>query len=382
MKVLLLAGEASGDRMAAGVVRALKALHPGVEVRAMGGAALRAAGAELVVDSTRLAVVGISEVIGVLPELLRARAALHREIEAWRPDVLVPVDYPDFNVRIAAWAKARGVPVAWLVSPQVWAWRPGRVAGFARAVSRMLVLFGFETETWRRAGVPVEHVGHPLLDLPPSPSRQDARRALSLPADARVLAVLPGSRRSELARTWPVFAAAAGELSRTRKDLRVVVPVAPGLDASLLPASLAAPAQPLLVPGGMELAVAACDAALVASGTATLETALVPRPLVVGYRVSSATMALSRWLADPEFLRRGIYCLPNLVLSRAVVPELYQERFETGAVVRELAPLLDDAARREAFERELLSLRAALGGPGAFERIARAILATARRAPQ
>lgn len=377
MKVLLLCGEPSGDRMGAGIARALRRLVPGVEIRAMGSRSLQEAGVPLVVDATRLAVVGISEVLAMLPELLRARARLRREIAEWRPDVLVPVDYPDFNVRIARWAKDRGTRVAWIVSPQVWAWRPGRVASFARAVSRMVVLFPFEVDTWRRAAVDVELAGHPLLDMPEPPSREQARRALGIEPDARAIALLPGSRRRELLRTWPVMAGAASRLA-ARAPLSVVVPRAPGLDAALLDERLAAPARVTITEGRMHDAVAACDVAAVASGTATLETALVPRAMVVGYRVSAATMALSRWLADAEFLARGTYCLPNLVLGRAVVPELYQERFTVDAVEAALAPLLDDAAARHAMERELLALRPALGGPGALDRMAASIADVAR----
>ena len=375
MKVLFLAGEASGDRMAANVLRALRRLRPDVEASAMGGAALREAGARLVVDSTHLAVVGISEVVRVLPELLRARSALRRELAQRRPDVVVPVDYPDFNVRIALHARSLGVPVAWLVSPQVWAWRGGRVPLFARAVSRMLVLFPFELEPWRRAGVPAEHVGHPLLDLPAPPSREEARDALGLPADARVLALLPGSRRSEIARTWPVFAEAAARLAATRPDLRCAVPLAPGIGEALLPWRAGAPL--LRVRAGMTAVTAACDAALVASGTATLETALVPRALVVGYRVSGLTMALSHLHAAKGFVERGLFSLPNLVLGRRVVPELYQDRFDAAAAEAAIAPLLDDPAARAAMVAELAELRPALGGPGAHERVALAVIATA-----
>lgn len=363
--------------MAARVARCLRALKPGVEIRAMGGAQLASEGVELIVDSTRLAVMGIAEVAGVLPALLRARRVLRRAIEDWRPDVLVPIDYPDFNIRLAAWARRRGIPVAWVVSPQVWAWRPTRVRQYSRAVSRMLVLLPFEAGTWRAADVPVQDVGHPLLDLPPAPDRATARALLGLPRDGRVLALLPGSRRSEISRTWPVFAETAARLARGRPDLRMVLPVAPGLDASLFAPGTLPPELLQFAEGGMDLATAACDVALVASGTATLETALVPRPLIVGYRVARSTMAIGRWLADPEFLSRGTYCLPNLVLGRAIVPEFYQERFTPELLAAEAARLLDDQDARLALESELLELRSALGGPGAHARIAQAIVEVA-----
>lgn len=376
MRVLLLAGEPSGDRLGASVAGALRRLSPGVELAAMGGAALREAGVPLVVDSTALSVVGLTEILGHLPEFLRARTTLRREIADRPPDVLVPIDFPDFNIRIAAWARARGVPVAWLVGPQVWAWRPERVPAFARAVSRMLVLFPFELDIWRRAGVDVEHVGHPMAELPETP-RDVARTALRVPRDAEaVVALLPGSRRKEIRQIWPILAAAAHRLALRRPALSFLVPLAPGIPQADL--GEPAPARTQFVGGRASDVVAACDVAAVASGTATLETALAGRPLVVGYRVGRITMALSRLAADPNFLARGLFALPNLVLGRSVVPELYQERFTADAIAAELARLLDDEDARAGLARELSSLRQALGGPGASERIARAILKTAR----
>jgi lipid-A-disaccharide synthase len=373
--VLLLAGEPSGDRWAARIAGALREHAPGVELMAMGGQALRRAGVDLVVDSTPLAVVGLTEVLSHLGPLWRAQRDLRRLVVAWRPDVVVPVDYPDFNLRQAAWARARGVRVEYFISPQVWAWRPGRVPAIGRAVSRMLVVFPFEVETYRRAGIPVEHVGHPLLDVEPPPSGEAARARLGLPSEARVLALLPGSRRKEVRHVWPTFLAAARRLRRERADLRVVVPLAPGLRERDLAA--AAPwegATVDVITGAAGDVLAACDVAAVASGTATLETALVPRPLVVGYRVGATTMALSRRLADRDFLARGLFALPNLVLGRRVVPELYQESFTPESVAAELSGLLDDPAARRAQLAELSLLPSLLGGPGCFARTARAIL--------
>jgi lipid-A-disaccharide synthase len=381
VKVLLLAGEPSGDRLAAGVARAIRELRPGAAIRAMGGAASRGAGAEIVVDSTPLAVMGLTEVVTHLPALMRARRALVRELRESPPDVLVAVDYPEFNLGLATVAREAGIPVAWIVSPQVWAWRPHRVTRYARAVSRMLVLFPFEVETWRRAGVPVSHVGHPLLDLmDDAPERGAARAALGLPPGGRVLALLPGSRRKEIAQHWDVMARTAAGLCATRPDLRVVVALAAGRDESALDLAPFASSgtKPLVVRAeagsGAGLVLAACDVAAVASGTATLEAALVPRPLVACYQVGRLTMALGRRLADRGFLARGLYALPNLVLGREVVPELYQERLTQPALAAALAKLLDDERERARVTAELAELRPALGGPGACARAARSIV--------
>lgn len=380
MRILLLAGEPSGDRHAAAVARALRRLEPSVELVAMGSDELAAAGAELVVDSSELAVVGLTEVLGSLGALLAARRTLREEIDRRPPSVVVPVDYPDFNLRIARHARRRGVPVAYFVSPQVWAWRSGRVPSIGRAVSRMLTVFPFESEVYERHGVPVEHVGHPLLDeAEPVPSRDTARRRLGIGLEERVVALLPGSRRKEVHHVWPVLVDAARRLVERKGELRFVVPLAPGLRSELL--EEVAPSRALdmlVVASGFDDVVAACDVAAVASGTATLQVALAGRPLVVGYRVSALTYALSRRLADAAFLERGLFSLPNLVLGRRVVPELYQHRFRGDEVAAELARLLDSETARALQRKGLASLRDALGGPGCAERVARAALSLAR----
>lgn len=380
MRVLLLAGEPSGDRYAAGIGRALKKIEPSVELKAMGAAAQRAAGTELVVDATRLAVMGLTEVLSRLPELFAARRELRRLLDEWRPDVVVPVDYPEFNLRVAADARARGIPVAWFISPQAWAWRPGRVPGIGRRVSKMLVVFPFEVELYERHGIPVEHVGHPLMDFHSEPPPRDAaRRELGLPREGELVALLPGSRLTELRRTWPVLAGTARLLARRRPGIRFVVPLAPGLESSqLLAIDEGRGFESSVQPEAFVPALAAADTAIVASGTATLEAALLGRAFAVGYRVSRTTFTLGRRLADRGFLARGLFALPNLVLGEEVVPELYQERFVPERVAAELESLLDDDERRAHVESRLAELPEKLGGPGTLERVARAVVATAR----
>jgi lipid-A-disaccharide synthase len=379
VRVLLLAGEPSGDRYAAGIARAVADLRPDAEVRAMGGGALRQAGVELVVDSTELAVMGLTEVLSHLPQLLRARRELRACLDEWKPDVVVPVDYPEFNLRIAGDARKRGIPVAWFISPQVWAWRPGRVPGIGERISKMLVIFDFETALYEKHGIPVEHVGHPLMDfLAPPPSAEAARKELGLPLGGEVVALLPGSRLSELRRTWPVLAAAARRLAGQRPGLSFVVPLAPGLDERHLREIDAAEGLALsLRPEALVPALAAADASAIASGTATLEAGLLGHPFLVGYRVSGLTMALSRFLAEPDFLARGLVALPNLVLGEQVVPELLQESFTPEAVAEELGSLLGDPARRARMEARLAELPERLGGAGTLERVARAALEVA-----
>lgn len=341
----------------------------------MGGPRLAAEGAELVVDSTPLAVVGLTEVLGRLPSLFRAKWALQASIREWRPDVLLAVDYPDFNLRLTRWARGLNVPVAYFVSPQVWAWRPGRITGIGRSISRMLVIFPFETAPYSAASIPVEHVGHPLMDEPVTgPTRDEARSALGLSPDVSVIAILPGSRVSEWKRTWSIMLATCRRLAAER-DARFLVPLPPGRQAEEL-RSVEDPGDlPLqFVDDGTHPVLAACDVALVASGTATLETALLPRPLVVGYRVSRLTDWLGSRLIDRDFGAAGRFALPNLVLADDVVPELYQDDFSPERLASELGRLLDDPEARERQLRALRRLPEKLGGPGTFERVARACL--------
>ncbi len=380
MRILLLAGEPSGDRYAAGIAEAIARELPTAEFKAMGASSVQAAGAELVVDSTQLAVMGLTEVLAHLPQLLRARRDLRACLDDWKPDVVVPVDYPEFNLRIAADARKRDIPVAWFISPQAWAWRPGRVPGIGRRVSRMLVIFPFEVALYEKHGIPVQHVGHPLMDfIAPAPSKEAARQALGLPPEGEIVALLPGSRVSEIRRTWPVLVGAARLLAEKRPGVSFFVPLAPGLEEQQLRTVDAAEGLSLSMRADAFVpALSAADTSAIASGTATLEAGLLGRPFLVGYRVSPLTMRLGKHLADPDFLKRGLVSLPNLVLDEEVVPELLQDRFTPETVSAELESLLGDEQRREVIEAKLAELPERLGGPGTLDRVARAVIETAR----
>jgi lipid-A-disaccharide synthase len=376
VRVLLLAGEPSGDRYAAGIARALREKVPGADIRGMGGQLSREAGVSLIVDSTELAVVGLTEVLSKLPALLRARFRLRQAIERWRPDVVIPVDYPEFNLKIAGFAKEQGSRVAWFISPQAWAWRSGRVPGIGRRISKMLVIFPFECALYEQHGIPVEHVGHPLMDFRDElPTRGTARAAFGIGDDAPVIGLLPGSRRSELKRTWPVLCETARRLVAERPALRFLLPLAPGIEASFLQSLASVEGLPIaLAPGGMANVLAAADTAIIASGTATLEAALAELPFVTGYRVSLPTALITARLIEPEFRRRGLYTLPNLILGKEVLPELYQRRFRPEVLMRETLSLLEDERRRQEVLTELRRIPALLGGPGTLARVADAAL--------
>lgn len=367
---MIVAGEASGDLHGAALAGALRRLAPSCRLFGMGGRGMAAAGVELLADVTAIAVVGGSEVVGRLPALLRTYRTLAAALAKERPAVLVTIDYPDFNMRLARAARRAGIPVVYYIPPQIWAWRTGRVRAIKRCVSLVLAVFPFEVPIYRRAGVPVELVGHPLVDAVASaPSRQAARAALGVEAEATAVALLPGSRRDEVERLLPVMREAVQRARATRPGLRVLVAAAPTIARSLLDRHLGSLGGESIVHEGTHAVVRAADAALVTSGTATLETALLGTPMVVAYRVSAASAALIRTLVRVPWMS-----LVNNVLGRAVVPELFQEQVTCERMGTELVRLLDEPAARSAQRDGFAELAAAVGAGGVAERAARLVL--------
>ena len=375
---MLAAGEASGDLHGAAVCRGLKGLAPACRLVGMGGARMAAAGMELLVDVTASAVVGGSEALSRLPVLYRAlhrlRAALE---EAPRPAALVLIDFPEFNLRLARAARRVGVPVVYFIPPQVWAWRRGRVRTIRRLVSLVLAVFPFEPPLYRLAGVPVAFVGHPLLDaLAGAPDRAAARRELGLAAGARVVGLLPGSRREEVARMLPVMGAAAARIRAATPEVQFVLARAPTVEAEAIARHVDGMTGLTMVDGRTHAVLRAADLALVTSGTATLEAALLGTPMVVCYRLSRLSGLAARLLIRVPWIS-----LANLTLGRAVVPELYQASATGERLAEEALRLLESpgalGAQREAF-RELAGR---LGEPGVGVRAARLVLAEAGAAP-
>ncbi|MFH7325209.1 lipid-A-disaccharide synthase [Desulfurivibrio sp. C05AmB] len=372
--ILIVAGEASGDMHAANLVKALHARRPEVRVSAMGGGALAAAGAELLYDSARLAVVGLIEVLSHLGEILAARRRLVNFLTTQRPDLLILVDYPDFNLLLAAAARKLGIPVFYYISPQVWAWRQGRVRKIKRLVDRMAVILPFEQEFYRKRGMEVDFVGHPLVDelAGPAASIAEAGKAahgLAPGDERRIIGLLPGSRRREIAVMLPLFLAAARILARGRQPAPIfLLPLAPGLDREVLTAG------GLDQYGDLDIRIsehdrhgmmAACHAVMAASGTVTLELALLGVPMVAAYRVSSFTYLVGRLLVDVPHAT-----LVNLVAGREVIPELIQDRAEAALIGGEVAALLDNSQRRQTMLHDLAEVRQKLGRAGASQRAA------------
>lgn len=358
--VALVAGESSGDNLGAALIRALRARVPGCRFVGVTGPAMREADCDTLADIEVLSVMGLFEIIRHLPRLLRLRRRLVRELRRLNADVVIGIDSPDFTLGLERHCRRRGMRTVHYVSPSVWAWRPGRVRTVARAVELVLCLLPFEPACYAEVDVRAEFVGHPLVDqLAPRPVA-GARQALGLAAEGRVLAVLPGSRRSELERLLPPFLAAAEVLCRSRPDLRVVIPVArPGLRSMVEAECRRHAGLPThLVDGDAHTAVSAADAVLVASGTATLETLLLDRPMVVAYRMAPLTAWL---LLGAGLLRSPFFSLPNLVAGRRVVPELAQSEADVARIVECMAPLLDGAQAREEQLAAFGAVRDALG---------------------
>jgi lipid-A-disaccharide synthase len=377
--ILISAGEASGDLHGATLCRAIRELHPGVRLFGMGGPRMAAAGMELVADVSGHAVVGTSEALGRIPRLYRAYRLLKARLIEERPRALVVIDFPEFNLRLARIARRAGVPVVYFIPPQLWAWRRGRIRQMVRRVSRVLAVLPFEEQLYRDAGVPVDFVGHPLLDvLPLDLDRAEARRRLGVDPGESLIGLLPGSRREEVERLLPPMLVAAKRLSAAGVARRFALGLAPAVDV----AAVGRLVKSAVDEGGPRVDVferrtyevmAAADVVLISSGTATLEAALLGVPMVVCYRVSRVTEAVVRLLVKVRWCS-----LPNLIANRGVVPEVLQDELTGQRLAGEALRLIEDpaaaGAQRAAFEQ----VRVQLGAPGVGRRAAQAVIETAR----
>ncbi len=368
-EILVVAGEASGDQHAAELVAQLQARRPELHFFGMGGQKLAARFVDRLYDAREINVMGITEVLPKLRRILRVLEGLAAAAERRRPACAILVDIPDFNLRLARRLRRLGIPVVYYVSPSVWAWRRGRVDTLGANVDQMLCILPFEEAFYARHGVPARYVGSPVLDQVPAPAPAAVfRQRLGVEADRPTLALLPGSRHRELSSLLPVLLASAAQLQRQRPGLQCLLPLAPGVDrAAVEAAGRAAGLELHAFDGRAPEVVGASDVALVASGTATLEAALMERPMVVVYRLAPVTYAVARLLVKvPHF------ALPNLLLGERVVPELLQGDVTPARICAEVARLTgpDQAATVAALRR----LRPVLGPPGAASRAADAVL--------
>ncbi len=369
---MMIAGESSGDLHGAGLARALREIRPGLSLFGLGGQAMKEAGVEILADPTRLAVIGIAEVIRHLPAFRRLFLQTVKALEERRPDAVVLIDYPGFNLRFAHEVHRRGIRLIYYISPQLWAWDPGRIGRIKQWVSRMLVVFPFEKDLYGKAGVPVTFVGHPLLDrVAPTLSRLAALEQLGLEDGLPIIGLLPGSREAEVRRILPILLAAGErmqeELPSSARFLLVKAPHLPWelyrncLDRSRL--------TPKVVERWDYNGIYTCDLVLVASGTATLECALLERPMIILYKTSWPTYLMGR-LA----IRIPRIGLVNVVAGSAVVPELIQHQARPETVAQTALELWNSAQRRNQMRSAFKKIRESLGAPGASARAAQEIL--------
>lgn len=337
LRVALVAGEASGDILGSGLMQALKMQHPDISFIGVGGPRMEAEGLHSYFPMERLSVMGLFEVLGRLFELIFRRRRLVRTLIAERPDVFIGIDAPDFNLGLELKLRRAGIRTVHYVSPSVWAWRQKRVFKIREACDLMLTLFPFEAQFYQEHGVPVRFVGHPLANtIPLQVDRVAARAALGLPQDGEVVALMPGSRGGEVSRLGPLFLDAAEQLAHMRPGLQFVVPCASQPRREQLDQMLAARNLQLgLLDGQSHEALAACDAVLIASGTATLEALLHKRPMVVAYRVANLTYRLLR-----RFMKTTLFSLPNLLAGRQLVPEFIQDAATPDVLAVAVASLL------------------------------------------
>ncbi len=379
-RIMIVTGEASGDLHGANLLRAMQSLRPDMTACGMGGRELAACGMEILCDAAKVSVVGIFEVLAHLGDIVAAQRALRRRLRQEPPDLLILIDLPDFNLMLAKQAKRLGIPVFYYISPQVWAWRSGRIRLLRQRVDKIGVILPFEEEFFRRHGVVADYVGHPLLDtVATSMGGDEFCLRHGIASDALCIGLLPGSRKREISSLLPDFLAAAGLLQeRLGKRPVFLLPQASTIEeADLDAAGLAAARQILdlrVIREERYDMMAACQAVMAASGTVTLELAILGVPMVVAYRLSPATYFLAKLL-----VRLDAFSLPNLIAGRMAVPELLQKEVTAARLANEVATLLQDGAKMAAMRLSLDEVRQRLGRPGASQLAAQSALTLLRQ---
>lgn len=375
MKIMISVGEASGDLHGASVAAALKLLEPNIELFGMGGKAMRDAGVTVNYDIAGLGVIGFVEVVKNLGKLFALRDNLAALMDQERPDVLVIIDYPDFNLRLAKIAKAKGIPVVSYISPSAWAWRRGRAKDVAALVDKLAAIFPFEAEVYREAGANVTFVGHPLVDIvKPSLAKEEAYRFFNVRPGQPVVLLMPGSREQEVSSLLPVMLEACRQVARQVPDCRIFLPVASTISREML--------QNMIDGYTMDVTLTSehtydlmgiADVAIASSGTATLETSLMGVPTVIIYKMAALTYLLGKLLVKIPNIG-----LPNIVAGRRIVPELLQGEANPGTIAAETLTLLTDQTVREKVLADLAEVKEKLGQTGAVHRVAEVILEVAQ----
>lgn len=370
-KILIVTGEPSGDLHASHLVKAMRVFTQQAEFYGMGGEKLRAAGVHILFDISHLSVMGITEVIGHLGKLYRVFTSLTAFLKHERPDLLILVDYPDFNLRLAKAAKKHAIPVLYYISPQIWAWRTGRLKLIAQLVTKMIVVFPFELPFYERAGVDAAFVGHPLLDvLRVTRSKEEGIRHFGLDERRTTIGLLPGSRLSELKQLLPPMIEAARQLTEHFSNLQFILPLAPGLSEREVEKLLASAAVPItVVSDSTHEVIDSSYLVIVASGTATLESALLGTPMVIVYKLSPLSYLIGKLLIKVPCIG-----MANIIAGKKVVPELIQGEVTAGNIAAAAARLLTDTRYYQNTCEELASIKSKLGEPGASQRAAQIAL--------
>lgn len=375
LRLMIVAGEASGDKHGAHLVEAMRTLRPDLRLEffGAGGDEMRAAGVETIVDVRELAIMGALEIAAALPKFLRVFKQLREAAQQRHPDAVILIDWPEFNLRLAKKLKRDGQRIFYYISPQVWAWRSYRVNAIKRDVERMLVILPFEQDYYQKAGVKVEYVGHPLLDsVRVTASRAEFCSRHKLDPERPIVAMLPGSRRKEVAYILPPMIEAARELQQTRPDLQIVIALAPTIaqeQIELITSQYQLPSNSLLITNDTYNAIAAAELAIVASGTATLETAIIGTPLIVVYKASALNWRIFWPLINVPFVG-----MPNLIAGREIAPELLQDSLTGSKLAACIAEFVNDEARLIQARRDLEEVKNKLGECEASRRAAQCLL--------
>jgi lipid-A-disaccharide synthase len=371
LRVMIVAGEASGDIYGADLVREALLIDPCLHFFGIGGARMREAGVEILVDSAKMAVMGLVEVLRHLGVISDSFRKLKKILYSEPPDLLILIDYPGFNLRLARAARDAGVKVLYYISPKVWAWKAGRITSIAATVNRMAVIFPFEVPLYEKAGVPVTFVGHPLLDLVHvDMGREAAAASFGLDPARRIVGLFPGSRKSELERMLPTILASAGLLRRRFPDLQFVLPLASTvMDSDILPRLEAAGVAVTTTRERIHDLIRACDAVISVSGTVTLEISLVGTPMVIIYKLSPITYQVAKRLVKVDHIG-----LCNIVAGETVVQELIQDKANPVLIADEIGKILTDSAYNDRIREKLATVRTRLGGGGASKNVARLTL--------
>jgi len=366
--VMIVAGEASADLHGSNLVRAIKRLDPTIGFYGIGGKQMEEAGVKILIPASDMAVVGLTEVFFKLPRIAKANRTLKNLLKNSPPDLLVPIDYPGFNIHLAGHAKRYKVPVLYYISPQVWAWRTGRVKKIAKRVDRMAVILPFEERFYRERGVDVDYVGHPLLDsIPQHIDKDEMTRKMGLENAYPVLGLLPGSRNEEIGNHLPVMIKAVEILSSQYPRLRGLLPIAPTIPTELVESFLKqSSAEISISQSSIYHTLTACDLALVASGTATVETAILGVPMILVYRASTITFWVGKRVLKVPFIG-----LVNLVAGEQVIPELIQDDLTPDRLAHEALEILEGGQKRENMIEKLGMVKERLGRGGASERTAK-----------